>query len=96
MIPCESLSLVLTSGRQQVCCSVHQDIRNFVITLGEDDFPCFLWEGENPNVQDLNKGFLRGEILVYVCDLYQLIHPCSPALTDNVGRLTRAQSRRER
>lgn len=69
MIPCESLPFLMFLGSRWVCRSVRQDIRNFVITLGEDNFPSFLWEGEKPDVQDLNRGFLRGEILVYVCNL---------------------------
>ena len=27
----------------------------------------FLWEDERVNPQDMNKGFLRGELLVKVC-----------------------------
>jgi len=56
----------LRPKRLTSCYSVRQNIRNHSIVLDEDDFPSFLWEKEAANIQDLNAGFLRGEILVRV------------------------------
>jgi hypothetical protein len=43
-----------------------EQIRSFQIPVTADDFPRFLWEGEHINPQDMNKGFLRGELLIKV------------------------------
>lgn len=53
---------------------VQQHIQSFQITVGHDDFPCFLWEDERADPRDTNKGFLRGKILVKVL-LTMLIGP---------------------
>lgn len=72
--------------------SVRSEIQNFTIPLDEDDFPNFLWAGEKADTQDPNQGFLRGEILVRVCDLRLLVYRCSLIFTDNDVRPTRTQS----
>jgi len=41
-------------------------IRNFEIPVTTDDFPKFLWEGGRVDSRNMNKGFLRGELLVKV------------------------------
>jgi hypothetical protein len=57
--------LILLNNR-----SVRQKVRNHdSICFESDDFPCFLWEGETADVNNLRKGFLRGEILIRVCTL---------------------------
>ena len=76
--------------------SVREEIRNFTITLDEDDFPNFLWEGEKADMQHPNRGFLRGEILVRVRNSCLSIYRCSLILVDNDVRLTWAQSCRDR
>jgi len=43
-----------------------EQIRSFQIPVTADDFPKFLWEGERVTLQDMKKGFLRGELLVKV------------------------------
>ena len=43
-----------------------EQIWSFQIPVTADDFPRFLWEGERVILQDMNKGFLRGELLVKV------------------------------
>jgi hypothetical protein len=39
----------------------------FEIKVTADHFPRFLWQGGRADMQDLKKGFLRGELLVKVC-----------------------------
>ena len=48
-------------------CRVRQQIRSFEIHVAAEDFPKFLWEGEQVDPRDMNKGFLRGDLLVKVC-----------------------------
>ena len=43
-----------------------EQIRTYQILVTVDDFPRFLWEGEQVDPQDMNAGFLRGELLVKV------------------------------
>lgn len=43
---------------------IREQIRTFQILVTADDFPKFLWEGEQVDPQDMNKGFLRGGLLV--------------------------------
>jgi hypothetical protein len=43
-----------------------EQIQTFDIPVTADDFPQFLWEGEKADLQDINKGFLRGGLLVRV------------------------------
>ena len=50
-----------------ISCRTRERIRSFQIPVTADDFPRFLWEGERVDPQDMNKGFLRGELLVKVC-----------------------------
>jgi hypothetical protein len=45
---------------------IREQIRLFRIPVTADDFPRFLWESERAYPQDMNKGFLRGELLVKV------------------------------
>jgi len=49
-----------------VSCSTRERIRSFQIPLTVDDLPRFLWEGERVDPRDMNKGFLRGELLIKV------------------------------
>ena len=66
---------------------MRERVRTHEISFEADDFPCFLWEGEKANIQNTKKGFLRGEILVRVCNLPLLFHPLLTILIDHVGRL---------
>ena len=50
----------------QISHSVRQQIQSFQIPVTHDDFPCFLWENERVDPQDINSGFLRGGLLVKV------------------------------
>ena len=45
---------------------LHRTREQFQIPVTANDFPRFLWEGERVILQDMNKGFLRGELLVKV------------------------------
>lgn len=60
---------VLFLGLPQLTIShrTRQQIRSFQISVTADDFPRFLWEGEQVDQHDMKKGFLRGELLVMVC-----------------------------
>ncbi|KAF9779677.1 hypothetical protein BJ322DRAFT_1024523 [Thelephora terrestris] len=52
-------------GADTVPYRTHEEIQTFqVITI--DDLPVFLWENEQVDPQDMNKGFLCGELLVKV------------------------------
>lgn len=57
------------------CRRVRERVRNLNIVFKADDFPRFLWEGESTDLRDLNKGFLRGEILIRVGRFSQPVHP---------------------
>ena len=47
-------------------------IQSYQISITADEFPRFLWEGERVDPQDMNKGFLRGELLTKVRISFQL------------------------
>lgn len=53
-------------GVDIILCRTRDQIRLFQIPITADDFPRFLWEGEQVNPQDMNEGFLRGELLIKV------------------------------
>lgn len=46
--------------------STREQLQTFQADVTIDDFPKFLWKGEQVDPQDINKGFLRGELLVKV------------------------------
>jgi hypothetical protein len=75
--------------------SIRQAIRTHHIILETEDFPCFLWEGEVADLSNLKRGFLRGEILLRVCDFTPLTHLTLTSLADCLMHLTRALCRIE-
>jgi len=53
-------------GADIILCRTREGIQSFRISVTTDDFPRFLWEGERVVLNDMKKGFLRGELLVKV------------------------------
>ena len=62
-------------GADIILYRTREGIRSFHISVTADDFPRFLWEGERVVPHDMNKGFLRGELLVKVRVLSHLGPP---------------------
>lgn len=63
LVPRDVAELMLVSRRTR------EQIRSFQIHITADDFPRFLWEDERVDLQDMKKGFLRGELLTKVYTL---------------------------
>lgn len=54
-------------GTDALSHSAREQVQTLQAGVTVDNFPRFLWEGERVDLQDINKGFLRGELLVKVC-----------------------------
>lgn len=84
------ISALTASYGQRVFCSIRERIRNLSIPIGPEHFPRFLWEGEKADPQNLNKGFLRGGVLLAVgshcrSDLSSLTYSLQAMLSMLIG-----------
>jgi hypothetical protein len=58
-----------------------EQLKSFQLLVAADYFPRFLWERERVDPSNMNKGFLRGQLLIKICafslpNLRGLLDPC--------------------